>query len=49
MYMYEYSQICWRPTTIVYTYSVDIASTAAGVVAVAVVQVWYVVNHLQDV
>ena len=38
--MYEYSLICLKPTTIVYTYSVDIASTAAGIVAVALVQVW---------
>ena len=42
----EYSPICCKPTTIAYTYSVDIASTAAGVIAVAVIQVWYVVIHL---
>ena len=48
MYMYEYRLISLKPTSIVYTYGVDIASTAAGIVAVAVVQVWYVVNHLQD-
>ena len=40
----EYSPICCKPTTIVYSDSEDIASTAAGVIAVAVIQVWYVVN-----
>ena len=34
----EYSPIGCKPTTIVY-----IASTAAGVIAVVVIQVWYVV------
>ena len=42
----EYSSIYCKPTTIVYSDSVDIASTAAGVIAVAVIQVWYVVNPL---
>ena len=37
----EYSPICCKPTTIVYSDSVDVASTAAGVIAVAVIQVWY--------